>query len=746
MNGRAGTATTQAFRVGGAPVLGPAWLLRPRIADALVASPPAKVVLFTAPAGYSKTTCLAEWAAADQRPFAWVSADHRHDDPAELIAAIVHALDRVGLVDATVLEALETPSPNVSGNVLPRLTASMRTQEPFVLVVDDVHAMTSGPPMKMLEALISDLPAGAQLALASRVEPDLSLGRLRARRELVEVGRSQLSLSPEEAAELLAEVGPRLNRAQADAIFERTEGWPVAQYLAGVALAEQDDVAAAVEAFAGDDRFVVDYLWDEFLREAGPEMEGFLTRSSVLEELSGPMCDEILERTGSGALLHEMARSNSLLIPLDRRDEAYRYHHLLSDLLRAELRRREPNLVAELNGRASLWYERTGELDRAIDHAIAAGDNRRAGELIWQGWPELHGRGRAATVTRWLDLIGEEEVARTNSLSLCAVHLNLLLGDGPGAEHWLRVGEGNIESAVDPERALADVSTARATVGAWGIGEMERDAARAGELLADDSPWQAPCFLFRGALAHLRGNDDDAAPLLEEAARRGAVASPVIQVIALSQLALIAAERDDSGDALRMISQASAQVARCGIDDYPSILIVSAASALVRGRAGQVEQARLDLAECERLLAKLADFLPWYEVQVRLVMARAYARLDDPARARALFDEAAVHLERIPDAGEMSGWVDRTSDAISSSAAVRTDLGHSLTKAELRTLQYLPSHLNFREIGERIHVSPNTVKTQAQAAYRKLGATSRAEAVEVAREAGLLSSDGLPGA
>ena len=231
--------------------------------------------------------------------------------------------------------------------------------------------------------------------------------------------------------------------------------------------------------------------------------------------------------------------------------------------------------------------------------------------------------------------------------------------------------------------------------------------------------------------------------MLQEGVRRGAAVSPITEVISLAQLCLIAIEDDDWDRSSGLIAQAREQVRRCGLSDYPSIVIAFAASALVRSHEGRVERAQADSQEASRLLAVLSDFPPWYEAETRLVLSRACARLDDLESARALLDEASLFVERTPDAIILRKLLDESAAALESASTERRGRDWSLTTAELRTLQYLPSHLSFREIGERIHVSPNTVKTQAQAVYRKLDASSRAEAVVRARGAGLLGEDPL---
>lgn len=713
---------------------------RPKLIERLLRSPPARLVLLTAPAGYSKTTCLAEWAAIDTRPFAWIAADGRYDDPALLVSSIVEALGEIEPLDPDLLAPLSSPRPNFSTVVLPRLSRSLRRRsEPFVLVVDDVHGLHSPEAFEVLEAVIQSLPDGSQVALGSRTEPQLPLGRMRAKRNLVELTYAELKMSRAESGELLAKVGLDLIPDQLDVLFECTEGWPAALYLAGLALAGKADMGAAVASFAGDDRIVVDYLRDEFLGTTSPAKLSFLTRSSLLDELSGPLCDAVLERSGSARLLRDLARSNSLVVSLDRKDSRYRYHHLFREMLQSELRRRKPELEVGIHARASRWYAAHADPDRAIEHAIAAGDLDRTAELIWLAFPDLIGRGRIATIGRWLDHLGDDRVASSGTLALAAAHRCLALGDGVRAAHWRRLAGASADASEDGDRSIeADIRLLDATIAIRGVVQMGEDAARASELFPPETPWQMPCYFYRGVSAHLTGHPERAVPLLREAARRGAVVAPVMQVLALSQLCLIATDEGDWDTGLRLAAQAREQVSRCGLVDYPVVAMVYATSAMVDAHEGQIERAQADVADANRLRLEIADFLPWYEVQVRLLLARACARLDDLESARVLLAEAALFLEGVPDAIILSGCLEQSSASLKSALAKGRGVGWALTRAELRTLQYLPSHLAFREIGERIHLSPNTVKTQAQAIYRKLGASSRAEAVERARDAGLL--------
>ena len=380
---------------------------------------------------------------------------------------------------------------------------------------------------------------------------------------------------------------------------------------------------------------------------------------------------------------------------------------------------------------------------RAIDHAIAADEPDRAGKLIWLAFPVLSGRGRMATLRAWLDLLGEDTVKSSSALSLTETHYHLVTGEVDRGAHWARVAKAAARAEPGGTDAVAaDLHVLEATFSRSGGAKMEAEAARASELHPPESPWQAPSHLFRGVASHVTGHPERAIPMLREAVRRGAVASPIIETMALVQLALIAFEDGDMSEALRLTAQAREQVERCGMQDYGSMMSIYACSAMVLASEGRVQKAQSDADQACALLSGMTGMPIWYEAQARIVLARALLRLGRTPEAAELLAGASEYTEMIPDAVVLDTWLGEVREALGRATAPSFEGGDQLTKAELRTLQYLPSHLSFREIGEAIHVSPNTVKTQAQAAYRKLGASSRAEAVERARSAGLLSGSG----
>jgi LuxR family maltose regulon positive regulatory protein len=686
---------------------------------------------------------IGQWAAQDPRPYPTLILGDEHNDPAMLVDSIVTVLDPIESVAPEVGAALANPKPNIKKAVLPRLAESLeRRQVPFVLVLDDFERIRSTQALDVVKALLAHVPPGSQVVLATRTEPDLALGRLRVQGSVNELGAADLVMTKGECKELLAALGLHLERPQVDTLAERTEGWPAALHLAGLALRDAPDLGQALVHFAGDDRFVVDYIREEFLESVSRRQLEFLRRASILDRLCGDLCDSVLRRRGSATQLRELSRTNMLIDPLDRRDEWFRLHPLFREMLRAELRRSEPEMEADLDLRASEWWAGHGDWDRGIRHAVDAGALDRAGELLWMGIPIFTTRGRNATIIDWLDRIGAGAVATDAALSLTASYAQITQGAGAKTEHWAAVAARLIEKepASDKRTVLtAGLGLIEAALARGGVGAIADRTALAAEMLPADSPWMSMCRLVEGVGLHLQGRREEAREKLVDGARRGAVGAPNVQVLCLSQLALLAIETDDWTLAEMLASQARAQLDRSGIDEYPVMALALSVSAVVRSRAGRLEGAGADLRQGRALLERLEDFAPWYEAETWVVLARASVRLGDGLGATLMLDEASRALKLTPDAIVLGEWIAETAASIE---LVSASMIRDLTPAELHILQYLPTHFSFPEIADQVFVSPNTVKTQAQSIYRKLGVTSRREAVEQARAVGLLASGG----
>ena len=341
------------------PLMRPGTVPRSLLVERLVGGDPRPIVSVVAPPGYGKTTLLSQWAERNGRAFAWVSVEEPDNDPKVLLTYVAEALDAVEPIDRRVFDALASPVSSVPGSVIPRLGSAFSSMtSPVVLLLDDVHTLHNSECRAALAVLADHVPAGSRLALAGRAEPPLRVARLRAEGRILEIGPEDLSLTRAEASWLLRNTGVTLGKDEVAELHRRTEGWPAGLYLAALYLREGGPLASAAVSFGGDDRLVSDYMESEFLSRISRRQRVFLTQTAVLERMSGPLCEAVLELTGSAVTLADLARSNMLLVPLDRRGEWYRYHHLFRDMLLAELERQEPGLTPVLRRRAASWYLR----------------------------------------------------------------------------------------------------------------------------------------------------------------------------------------------------------------------------------------------------------------------------------------------------------------------------------------------------------------------------------------------------
>jgi LuxR family maltose regulon positive regulatory protein len=697
--------------------------------------------MLVAPAGYGKTTALVDWTESDDRPSAWLTLDERHNDPAVLLGAIAAVLDRIEPIGEEIFAPLTTSRSGVSSAVVPRLCTALRERtRPFVLVLDDLDLDEQPDCIDRLAAIARAIPAGSQLALASRTEPRLPLGRMRADRLVAEVGAKELVMTTREASEALAACGCSVPPEAVKQLVERTEGWPVGLYLATLSVTATGDLDASARDFHGDDRRVADYMREVFLSRLDRDTLDFLIQTSILDRLSGEVCDFVLERQGSAEVLHRLVRSNLLIIPLDGRDRTYRYHALFQEMLQSELRRAGAAVASGLHTRACAWYRERGDIDRAVPHAIEAGDRDLAGELIWAHTPGYVSSGRHATLRGWLDNFSEGQIAASPALCLARATGHLIEGDGAGVERWtdLALERLNGAEARDEDGLALGARVIRAAGAArHGVLPMLEDVRAAHGLLRSDSPWRPLCRFLEGVALHLSADPEPAREALEEGARISA--TPSVQSLCRSQLALVAVDEGDVGEAERQAALAVAETDHYGLGDHPTQALIFAVSALVRARIGRSDAAAGDAKRAVRLLNGLIELSPWYEAEVRIAVARALLLLDDGLAARSHLADAGRYMRKVPDAQVLRSWLDAAWAEAESASSVAGRW--PLTPAELRLLHALPTHFSFREIADRHFVSPNTVKTQAQSVYRKLGVSSRAEAVACARAAGLLDGD-----
>jgi LuxR family transcriptional regulator, maltose regulon positive regulatory protein len=519
----------------------PGFVPRPRLADRLDEGLGRGLLLVCAPAGSGKTALLADWARHGRRPAAWLSLDVGDNDPARFWRHAVAALDGVCPGIGERVGPLLGPPPPPSFEPLVTALINELTARPeageVLLVLDDYHLVGSQPVHASVGFLLEHLPPGLRPVLASRADPPLALARLRARGQLTELRAAELRFTSDEAAAMLREAaGAELPDAAVAALAARAEGWAAGLQLAGLSLRGRTDVAGFVAAFTGSHRYVLDYLAEEVLERQSEQVRAFLLETSVLERLSGALCDAVTGRTGSQALLGQIEAAGLFLVPLDEVRGWWRYHHLFADLLRARLQQQQPDRVAALHRAAATWSDEHGLADDAVQHALAAGDAVWAAWLIERNFDALLLRGEGATIQRWLAALPAE---------LIWSRLRLLL-----AQAWLALTGGDVEGAGPP------LDAAELVFGDAANEAFEPSAGIAGSLLVNVP---AAIALFRAHLAQLRGDAEGTAAY---ASRALAVIGPGERLLdSVTRLHLATAEwfRGRLEDAERALSSSIAQ-------------------------------------------------------------------------------------------------------------------------------------------------------------------------------------------
>ena len=486
--------------------------------------------------------------------------------------------------------------------------------------------------------------------------------------------------------------------------------------------------------------YMGDYLRSELLDRISAAEASFLVRTSVLQRMCGPLCDAILGEQGSGAVLEQMEARNLLVLPLDRRRDWYRYHHLLRELLQAELRRREPGLVPDLHFRAAAWFEANAMPEAAIGHAQAAGDYDRVARLILELQQPVWASGRVETVRRWMKWI--REITSAEHYGAIAAHGSLLfalLGQPSETERWAAAAECASPAGILPDGSTMEATLAylRAILCRDGMAEMRRDARTAWQGLSPASPYRATMLYTEGISYLLEGDPFRAEPILARAldlaTHSGSL--PLASLILAEQCG-VAAERNDWSEITTLAKNAATIVEDGHFGDYWTSALVYAWASRAALHEGDISRARFYLGRASRLRPLLTYALPVVSVQALLEMTRSYVTLGDPEGAAAVLAQIHGILQQRPDLGVLPALVGRLRASLATTHA-RAAGASSLTAAELRLLPLLSTHLSYAEIGERLHVSKNTIKTQAYSAYRKLGVSSRSEAVVRARDFGL---------
>lgn len=700
-----------------------------------------RVVGVTAPAGYGKSTFLAEWAEAEDRRVAWVSLNRFDDDPAVLLAALATAYRRAGLGSADLIMDMGGLGLSVLGRAAPRLASEFSASPvPFVLMLDDLHELESPACHDALGVVISAIPPGSQLVAASRSEQP-HLPRLRASGDALEFGAGALALDAAGAQQIFSQAQVSLTPEQAAAVTKRTEGWPVGLYLTAVIAKESKGQARTV---TGDDRYVADYLYREALTQQPQDMQRFLRRTAVLDQLCGPLCDAVLGSSGAAGHLRRLEASSLFLIPLDRRREWHRYHALFREFLLGELRRAEPGLIVTLHQRAADWYESNGFLALALEHRLNTPERDRSVQLVTALALPTYMAGQMPTVLRWFSAIGDANIERYPPLAVLAGWLSVLNGDTTGAQRWAAlVDAASFDLA--PADGSASFDSARAMLRAVMCGSgpepMMTDATFAVAQEPTWSPWRDTALWLLAEAQLLAGGLDEAGALFRESSTYAAtIGNTDSIVICESELALLAVDRGQWQEAADRLELALATIDEKRMHDYVMSVLAFAGSARLSVHHGDLSEAHRQLARAMRARPSATYVLPFLAVRLRLQLAKAHLAIADTATARQLLREIDDILIRRPALGTFIDEVEELRRLFTSSAATALNDGSPLTPAELRLLPYLQTHLTASAIAERLFVSPNTVKSEVTSIYRKLGVSKRHDAVRQATAIGLLGA------
>jgi LuxR family maltose regulon positive regulatory protein len=724
------------------PLVRPGTVRRPSLLARLARGGRCPIVSVAAPAGYGKTTLLSQWADSSGRAFAWVSVDEADNDPKVLLTYIAEALDAVEPIGQRVFDALASPSGSVPRSVVPRLGAAFWSMTaPVVLVLDDVHVLRNSECRAALSVLADHVPGGSRLALAGRAWPPLRVARLRAEGKILEIGPRELSLTGEEASSLLRNAGVALGEDEVAELHRRTEGWPAGLYLAALYFKEGSPGCAAA-TFGDDGRFINDYIESEFLARISSRQRAFLTRSAVLTRMCGPLCETVLGMSGSAAMLADLARSNLPLVPLDSRGKWYRYHHLFRGMLLAELERAEPDRTAVLRRRAAGWCLRSGLPTEALEYSMAAGDVEAVAGLAEELRRPVYWQGRRTTIQRWLRWLEDRGGIEGHPMvAVLAAIFSALTGRPAEAERWADVVDRwqYGDARPDDPSAKAWAAQLRAGLCRRGVGQMRADADEAvRKFAAQGIVTPTPTFL-QGIARVFSGDLDGGDASLQDAVRIGQeTGADEILALALSERALLSVARDQWDQAEALAERACTVLRRAGIEESYAMPLVSAVQARTALHRVDLPAVHQELARAQRLQHLLTYALPYFAVQARIELARVHLALADLAGARTLMREVDGLLRHRPGLGTLTGQAQELRAQLARERGSSVPGASALTAAELRLLPLLPTHLSFPEIAAEMVLSRHTIKSEANAIYRKLGASTRSQAVARSRELGLL--------
>ncbi len=694
------------------------------------------LVLITAAAGYGKTITLAQWAAADPRPSAWLQLDAADNDPVVFLTYLSLALGNVAPLDTGVLELLWRRAPRVDELILPAIAAAVSDASPFFLVLDDGHLVENEASWRLLATLLDQLPDGAQLCIGARTDPPLPLGRLRAAGRIAEYGPADLAFDRREIRALLGLHGQDPGASEVEDLHAVTEGWPAGLCLGLLAgRGRPEDSLAGVR---GDQRAIAGYLTEEVLDRQSEDLQRFLLRTSILDRLSPDLCRAVTGDDRAGEHLATLARDNLFVTALDDHSEWYRYHHLFADLLLTLEGRRAPGEVAELHRRAAEWHLAQGSLDRAVRHWLASGDIDRAAWPAFAACFDLVEHGETESARRMLDSFSDRQLSEHIELTMAAGWLyGTVIGDPVKGEHWRRAAcSARVDDQPMPEGSgtwRGYQAGLRAFLAPDGVSHMLVDAEVG--LECERQAGMPTCEAQRvlGVATYLNGHPRRAERCFREVLRESDDA--LYKAYALAFLSLVAADENRGEDARELDARAQALAPEMGLDLSPGMfaalpLLLSHVRALAREKDPLTATF---VARTERYHRDMVPQVDWRLLLIEVVLGEVQLALSAAAEAERWTRRAEALLTKNADAGVLRSRVHRLREALE-----ERRMADPLTAAERRVLDLLPTQLTAGQMATRLFLTENTVKSHLNHIYRKLGVTTRTAAVEAARRLGLL--------
>lgn len=723
------------------PPLRSGWLVRTRLLEELQHSTARPVTLIAAPAGYGKTTVVAQWLASapHSTTVAWISLDTADNDPVRLWTDIATALARSGCsIARDIAGFIAAGSHEMATAVLPKIVDAVAALPgEIMLVLDDFDNVRSARCNDQIEFFVKHLPEKAHLVLITRADPALRLGRMRAAGQLLEIRADDLAFNVQEASSLLAVDGIELSSDAVWELMRRTEGWPAGLYLAALSLAGRSDPNEFVRHFSGNNRFIGDYLTEEVLSRQSDDVHKFILAMSIVDRFSAALGDYMTGGHQSANILRELQHTNLFLIPLDAEGRWFRFHNLFGAVARSALETEHPDRVAMLHARAADWLSDHGYVDAAVEHALAAGNADHAASLVQASWMRYFDAGLGTTVSGWLRALWTSPAARNTTTVVTTAWMAALTGEKEEMDRRLAELSTVSDDIPLPDGTKSAESVVALIRGLFGFGgpvDMLTYAQRAAELETDgNTTWYAAARAALGHANYVAGDLNAAASVLPRAAYSEA-APALIRILGFATLSLTQAELGQVERSCSSAEGAMELVEARSLHALPAVSLAFTAFGQSQAAAGNVEKAMVALEHGLNLRRKVPGHSPWPTIHHLLVMGRVAITSGDLPLARQLLDEVAPMIRQYQEG--MAPMIARLEEAQKSLRDGQSGGSHleSLTARETDILRRLAGSLSLGQIASELYLSPNTVKTHATSLYRKLGARSRTEAVKIGRE------------